>query len=109
MAKKTRKKYPAALKAKVLRDYKKGTRVVDLAKQYGASVPTLYLWLRKGGISRAAKSGPKAVMKTGSPRLVKGLQLRVKRLELEVKRQRKRQLKLVRVLKRSLEQSFSAS
>ena len=103
MAKKTRKKYPTALKAKVLRDYKKGTRVVDLAKQYGASVPTLYLWLRKGGISRAAKSG----IQTGSPRLVRGLQLRVKRLELEVKRQRKRQLKLVRVLKRSLEQSLS--
>jgi transposase-like protein len=104
MAKKTRKKYPTALKSKVLRDYKRGTRVVDLAKQYGASVPTLYLWLRKGGISRAAKSG----VRTGSPRLVKGLQLRVKRLELEVKRQRKRQLKLVRVLKRSLEQSLSS-
>lgn len=102
MANTTRKRFPAALKAKVLRDYQKGTPVTDLAKQYGASIPTLYLWLRKGGISRASK----AAQEGGSPRLVKGLQLRVKHLELEVKRQRKRQLKLVRLLQRSLEQSL---
>jgi transposase-like protein len=99
--KKTRKNYPTALKAKVLKDYQKGTRVIELAKRYGASVPTLYLWLRKEGVTR-----PRGRVAGGGAGN-NALQLRIRRLELEVKRQRKNQLRLVRTLQRSLEKTLA--